>query len=477
MDPLFLARWQFAITTIFHFFFVPVTLGMTIFIAICETVYVRTGQEVYKKLAKFWGKLFLINFGLGVVSGILQEFQFGMNWSEYSRFMGDIFGAPLAIEALAAFFLESVFIGVWIFGWDKLSKRAHAVTAWLVALGTNLSALWILVANSFMHEPVGYRMSEDGSKVLMSDFSALLTNPHVWVQFPHVITSAIATAGFFVMGVSAWHMLRKTQDLDPFRRSFKIAAVYGGIGLVLAMLVGHNQAQHMVEAQPMKMAAAENLRETEASASLSLFAIDDIAFFFESDPDELKKMLDTDPAVEIRLPGALSFLAHNDFDTPVQGVLDVQEDYEERFGAGQSYVPPIPITYWSFRIMIGAGVLMLGLLVWVIFRRGKLEQSPLLLKLLIWGIALPFIANTTGWIFTEVGRMPWIVFGLQRVEDGVSVAVSAGEVGFSLFAFTAMYVIVTGAGFYLMRKHARAGITGLEASEVPGLSPEPRPAE
>jgi cytochrome d ubiquinol oxidase subunit I len=477
MDPLFLARWQFAITTIFHFFFVPVTLGMTIFIAICETVYVRTGQEVYKKLAKFWGKLFLISFGLGVVSGILQEFQFGMNWSEYSRFMGDIFGAPLAIEALAAFFLESVFIGVWIFGWDKLSKRAHAVTAWLVALGTNLSALWILVANSFMHEPVGYRMSEDGSKVLMSDFSALLTNPHVWVQFPHVITSAIATAGFFVMGVSAWHMLRKTQDLDPFRRSFKIAAVYGGIGLVLAMLVGHNQAQHMVEAQPMKMAAAENLRETEASASLSLFAIDDIAFFFESDPEELKKMLDTDPTVEIRLPGALSFLAHNDFDTPVQGVLDVQEDYEERFGAGQSYVPPIPITYWSFRIMIGAGVLMLGLLVWVVFRRGKLEQSPLLLKLLIWGIALPFIANTTGWIFTEVGRMPWIVFGLQRVEDGVSVAVSAGEVAFSLFAFTAMYVIVTGAGFYLMRKHARAGITGLEASEVPGLSPEPRPSE
>lgn len=473
MDPVILARWQFAITTIFHFFFVPMTLGLTVFIAMCETAYVKTDNPVYKKMAKFWGKLFLINFALGVVSGILQEFQFGMNWSEYSRFMGDIFGAPLAIEALAAFYLESVFIGVWIFGWDKISKKAHMIVAWLVAFGTNLSAFWILVANSFMHEPVGFKMKPDGSGVLMDNFFELLANPHVWVQFPHVITSAIATGGFFVLGVSAWHLLRGKGDLLPYRLSFKMAAIYGGIGLVLSMLVGHTQAQHMVEAQPMKMAAAENLRHTEESAGLSLFAIDTPAFFFESDPEELKEMLHTGPVFDIRLPGVLSFMAHNNFTTPVDGVLDIQAEYEEKYGAGENYIPPLPITYWSFRTMVGAGMVMLFLLVWIAARRKQLEQSPLLLKLLVWAIALPFIANTAGWVFTEVGRFPWIVFGLQRVEDGVSKAASAGEVAFSLFAFTAMYIIVTGAGFYLMKKYAKKGVDGAEDSHGSDLVAAP----
>ena len=235
MDALLLARLQFAITTVYHFFFVPLTLGLSILVAILETAYVRYGDDVYKRLTKFWGKLFLINFALGVVTGIVQEFQFGMNWSEYSRFVGDIFGAPLAIEALLAFFLESTFLGLWIFGWDKLSKKAHAAVMWPVAIGSNLSALWILIANSFMQEPVGFVLRNGRAE--MTDFLALLTNPHVWVQYPHVLFSGITTAGFFVLGISAWHLLRKS-NVDFFKRSAQIAIVYGLIGSVLVAMLG-----------------------------------------------------------------------------------------------------------------------------------------------------------------------------------------------------------------------------------------------
>ena len=233
MDPLVLARLQLGITTVYHFFFVPLTIGLSVITAIMETIYVRTGRQVYKDMAKFWGKLFVINFAMGVVTGIVQEFQFGMNWSEYSRFVGDIFGAPLAIEALLAFFLESVFIGVWIFGWDKLSRGAHAATIWLVAIGVNISAFWILVANSFMQEPVGYAL--EGGRAVMTDFFALILNPNVWVQFPHTVFAGFTTGAFFVMGISAYHLLRK-QNVDAFRRSFQIAAIIGTISIVLVVL-------------------------------------------------------------------------------------------------------------------------------------------------------------------------------------------------------------------------------------------------
>ncbi len=260
MDPLVLARIQFGITTVYHFFFVPLTLGLSLLVAIMETLYVRTNNEVYKRMTKFWGKLFLINFAMGVVTGIVQEFQFGMNWSEYSRFVGDIFGAPLAIEALLAFFLESTFLGVWIFGWDKLSKGMHAITIWLVAIGANVSALWILIANSFMQEPVGYIIRNGRAE--MHDFFALLLNPNVGVQFSHTVLAGFTTGAFFIMGISAYHMIRK-KDLDLFRRSFQIAAIVGTIAIVLVVLNGHSQAQHMVETQPMKMAAAEALYQSE----------------------------------------------------------------------------------------------------------------------------------------------------------------------------------------------------------------------
>jgi len=265
MDPVILSRWQFAITTIFHFFFVPVTLGLSLFLAILETKYVISGDEIYKRMVKFWGKIFLINFAIGIVTGIVQEFHFGMNWSEYSRFMGDIFGAPLAIEALMAFFMESTFIGIWIFGWDKLSKRAHAGVAWLIAIGSNLSALWILVANSFMQNPVGYVIRNGRAE--MTDFWALLSNPNVWYQFPHVVTAGVATGGFLVMAFSAWHILQnKPETKDFFKKSFQWAAVVALVGSTLVGLIGHGQGQFLAESQPLKIASMEGHWETEAPA-------------------------------------------------------------------------------------------------------------------------------------------------------------------------------------------------------------------
>lgn len=443
MDPLLAARLQFAITTVYHFFFVPLTLGLSLFVAFVETLYVTTGDETYKRMAKFWGKLFLINFAMGVATGIVQEFQFGMNWSEYSRFMGDIFGAPLAIEALLAFYLESVFLGVWIFGWDKISKRAHAIVAWLVAIGSNLSAFWILVANSFMQEPVGYAIRNGRAE--MQDFLALVTNPHVWVQFPHVITGAMTTAAFFVVGISAYHFLRKRGDLEPFRRSMSIGMIYGLIAVVLVMLVGHGQAQHMVKIQPMKMAAAEALWDSENPAAMSLFTI-----------GNEKKLEDV---WAVRVPRLLSFLAYNRFEGEVRGLKNLQQEYQQEYGPGD-YLPPIALSYWTFRLMAGAGVVMFLVLIWAFIARarGKLEHHDLLLRLLLWSIALPYIANSTGWIFTEIGRQPWIVFGLQRVEQGLSTSVSGGEVVFSLVVFTLLYGVLMIADVFLLRRYARQPI-------------------
>src|SRR3990172_1431460 len=273
MDPTtgILSQWQFAITSIYHFFFVPLTLGLGILVAIMETIYVRTGQELYKRMTKFWGTLFIINFVMGVVTGIVQEFQFGMNWSEYSRFVGDVFGAPLAIEALLAFFLESTFLGLWIFGWDKLPKKAHLAAIWLVAIGSNISAYWILVANSFMQQPMGYAIRNDRAE--MESFWALISNPHVFVQFPHVITAAMCTGAFFVLGISAWHLARAKDEetREAFRRSFRIGAAYGLVATIAVSVVGHTQAQYMTRVQPMKMAAAEALWETADPAPMSLF--------------------------------------------------------------------------------------------------------------------------------------------------------------------------------------------------------------
>ncbi len=452
IDPLAVARWQFAATTVYHFFFVPLTLGLSILLAIMETVYVRTGDETYKRLTQFWGKLFLINFAMGVVTGIVQEFQFGMNWSEYARFVGDVFGVPLAIEALLAFFMESTFLGIWIFGWDKLSRPLHAAVMWLVAIGSNLSALWILIANSFMQEPVGY-VIRDG-RAEMADFFALLTNPHVWVQFPHVFASGMTTAGFFVLGISAYHLLKKSDSLDMFRRSFRIAIVYALIGTIAVILVGHSQTQHMIQVQPMKLAAAEALWESENPASFSLLTIG-------NEPQRRD-------VVAFRIPGALSFLAYNRFAGEVKGIKNLQAEYEQKYGPG-NYVPPVAISYWTFRYMVGAGFLMalLGLLGLYLVLSERLERNRWYLRLLLGAIALPYIANSSGWLFTEIGRQPWIVFGLQKTADAVSPSVSGGAVLFSFVGFVLLYGALMVADGYLLVKYAKSSGPG-EMLSAPG---------
>ena len=441
MDALALARLQFAATTVYHFFFVPLTLGLSILVAIMQTLYYRSGNETYKRMTQFWGKLFLINFAMGVVTGIVQEFQFGMNWSEYSRFVGDIFGAPLAIEALLAFFLESTFLGVWFFGWDKLPKRVHLASIWLVAIGSNLSALWILIANSFMQQPVGFAIQNGRAE--MTDFFALLTNPNVWVQYPHVLLAGITTAAFFVLGISAWHLLRK-QNVDFFRRSFQMAVIYGVIGALGVIFVGHSQAQHMIRTQPMKMAAAEGLFKTENPASFSLITIGDI---------EGRKEV-----WAIRLPSLLSLLAYNQLTGEVKGLNQLQAEYQAQYGPGD-YLPPVALTYWNFRFMVGAGFLMalLALCGLYLALRDRFERSPRFLKLLPIAIVLPYVANTAGWLMTELGRQPWIVFGLMRTEDAVSPVVAGSSVLLSLVLFAAVYGALMVVDLYLLNKFAKAG--------------------
>jgi len=440
MDPVILARLQFTITCVYHFFFVPLTLGLSILIALMETMYVQTGNELYKRMTKFWGKLFLINFAMGVVTGIVMEFQFGMNWSEYSRFVGDIFGAPLAIEALLAFFLESTFLGIWIFGWDRLSPRMHAATIWMVAIGANLSALWILIANSFMQEPVGFAI--ENGRAVMTSFFALLSNPHVWVQFPHVITSGLTTAAFFILGISAYHLFYKKRDSEIFQRSFKWGAVAGVIGICLVGLGGHSQAQYMVEAQPMKMAAGEALWQTEDPADLSLVTI--------IDEDQQRNVFD------IRIPRALSLLAHNRFDGEVQGIKDIQQEYEALYGPG-NYIPPVTISYWSFRAMVGVGSLMLLLAFYALFLvlTKRLPKADRFLRWMPYAIALPIIGTSTGWIFTEVARQPWIVFGIMRTEDATSPNVSVNMLLTSLIVYTLLYGVLIVVDIYLLAKYAK----------------------
>jgi cytochrome bd ubiquinol oxidase subunit I len=442
MSILTLSQWQFAVTSVYHFFFVPLTLGLSVLVAIMETLYVRTNQETYKEMTRFWGKLFVINFAMGVVTGIVQEFQFGMNWSEYSRFVGDIFGAPLAIEALLAFFLESTFLGLWMFGWKKLSKGVHLTAIWLVAVGSNLSALWILIANSFMQNPVGYTLVD--GKPVMSNFWQLVANPTVFTQFPHTVLAGFTTAAFFVLGISAYHLLRK-QNVDFFRRSFQIASVVGIIAVFLLILVGHSQAQNMVKTQPMKLAAAEAVWNTMDSASMSVFTIGD-----EANRRDI---------LSIRIPSLLSLLAFNRLDGTVQGIIELNQQYQQTYGPGD-YVPPVAVSYWSFRLMVGAGFLMFFLAAFSLYqimwpKEGKWRTR--IFHLLPLAIALPYLANTTGWLLTELGRQPWVVYGLEKTADAVSPNLTPGMVLTTLVTFALVYGALMLADGYLLVRYAKAG--------------------
>ena len=439
MDVITLSRLQFAITTIYHFLFVPISLGLSIFIAIMQTMYLKTDNIVYKRLAKFIGKLFIISFAMGVVTGIVQEFHFGMNWSEYSRFMGDIFGAPLALEALTAFFLESVFLGVWIFGEGRLSKKLHCLSIWLVAFGSNLSAFWILVANSFMQNPVGYAVQNGRAE--MTDFLALVTNPYVMGQYAHTVLSGITTAGIIVVAVGAYKLLRG-ENVETFRTGIKAGIVYGLVGLFLVMGSGHMQAQYIGKNVPMKMASMEALWETVDPAPFTVVA-----------------NIDTENKVNhdaIEIPYLLSGMIYNAPSGEVKGINEMQAQLVQQYGY-DDYIPNVVLLFWSFRIMIACGVAMVGalLLAGFLLYTKRLENCRWFLNILVLILPLPFIANTFGWIITEAGRQPWMVVGLQKVSDAVSQNITTTEVMITLVGFTLIYALLAIAALTIAVKFVR----------------------
>ncbi len=490
MNVLELSRWQFGITTVYHFLFVPITIGLGFLVAGFETAWLRTGNDRWLRLTKFYGKLFLINFALGVVTGIVQEFQFGMNWSAYSRLVGNIFGAPLAIEALLAFFLESTFLGLWIFGWDRLPPRVHNACMWIAATGTLLSAYFILTANAWMQHPVGYVYNPKTHQDDLSSFAAVLFNPAQLAGFPHVIAGCFLTGGSLVAGVALWHLMRgrasghnadiadSTDSADTadsadsagsaasaeataFRSALKAGGITAIAAAVVVVATGDIQGKlFTTRYQPMKMAAAEALYHTAKPAPFSLFTIGSLN--------------GSHAIFSLDIPRILSFLATGNFSAQVQGIDNLQQQYAQIYGPG-SYTPIIPVTYWSFRLMIGAGLLaaLIALVALWATRKGRLPTS----RVLLWGgIALPLLpllGNTFGWIMTEMGRQPWLVYGQLKTAAGVS-ANSAGEVLTSLIIFTLLYGTLAVIEAGLMLKYIKAG---LPTEPEPGAPTEDQPLE
>ncbi len=464
MDALDLARWQFGVTTVYHFLFVPLTIGLGVFVAAMQTAWHRTGKDHYLTLTRFFGKLFLINFAMGVVTGLVQEFQFGMNWSEYSTFVGDVFGAPLAMEALLAFFLESTFLGLWIFGWDRLPKRVHLACLWAAVIGSNVSAYFILAANAWMKHPVGYEVVDGRAR--MTDLWAVLTNSTALAQVPHVVGAAFVVAGGFVLAVAGYRLLRERGSDEQARRSpmwrtaLRGALVMTAIAGVVVTASGDLSARLLHEQQPMKLAAAEGLRHDTAGAAFSIV-----------------------PGVEV--PGMLSLLTTHDPNAVVQGTDDIQARYEQRFGPAD-YTPNLPVIYWSFRVMIGFGMATVGLSVLGLWltrrRRGRGRRRTTAQVVPVWfaracvlALPLPTLAVTAGWLLSEIGRQPWTVQGELLTAASVSPGVGLTEVAISLAVFTVLYGLLAVAEGALLVRHIKAG-----PEDRPGQRPErptPTPAE
>ncbi|MBN9224049.1 cytochrome ubiquinol oxidase subunit I [Microbacterium sp.] len=466
LDPLLLARWQFGLTTLYHFIFVPLTLGMSMFVAIFQTIWHRTGNVKWLHLTRFFGKIFLINFAMGIVTGIVQEFQFGMNWSSYSRFVGDVFGAPLAFEGLMAFFFEATFIGLWIFGWNKLPRGIHLATIWMTVIGTWLSAYFILAANAFMQNPQGFQMSESGHRAEMADFGAVLTNPVVLTQFPHTIFSAIMFAAGVITAVCAWHLVRG-QNLELMRPALKFGLWGTIIAFAGVVLSGDQLGLVMVNTQPMKMAAAEALFNSAcgADASFSIFSI--------GTPDG------TGEVWSLRVPYALAFLSTHDFNGCVEGINDLNNLYATtkfpQFAdqVNGNFAPILWVTYWSFRWMMGFGgiavlVAIAGL--WVTRKNAKRPVARWMWKIAIWQAPLALFGILVGWIFTEMGRQPWIVFGQMLTQDGVSPNVPGWTVLISLVAFTLIYLALAIVEFGLIFKTVKEGPQPLPGPDDPDPS-------
>jgi cytochrome d ubiquinol oxidase subunit I len=489
VDPLDIARWQFGITTVYHFLMVPLTIGLSISVAGMQTAWYRTGNRRYLKMTKFWGKLMLVNFAMGVVTGLVQEFQFGMSWSAYSRFVGDVFGAPLAMEGLVAFFVESTFLGLWIFGWDRLSKGVHLACAWAFSLATVLSAYFILSANSWMQHPVGIQFVQ-GRPQLNSIWS-VLTNNTALAAFPHTVFGCFAVSGTFLIGIAAWKIagIRKSgadpaveEDRKLWHTSMRLGAWIGLIAFAGLAISGDTQGKLMFEQQPMKMASAEALCHTEQPASFSIFAYGDV-----SQPN-------CESVKSITVPYLLSFLAKGDFTSQVPGVQDLVPQYQHKYGinypntpqlgqfAGQPvhYVPNLPATYWGFRFMIGfGGIAALGAagVLWFT-RKGRFPHGRWWGPLALASIATPFLGNSFGWIFTELGRQPFVVAPNPSGVDGVwlftasavSPGVSAGEMLTSLIALTSIYAVLAVVEIFLMVRYARGGVEAV-------MPPEPAEKE
>ena len=436
-----LARLQFATTSIYHFLFVPLTLGLGPLVAIMQTLWMRTKDERWLRLTKFFGTLFLINFAIGVATGLVQEFEFGMNWSVYSRFVGNVFGAPLAIEGLAAFMLESTFLGLWIFGWNRLSPRLHLATLWIAVLGTWLSAYFILVANSWMQHPVGYKIV-NGEAQLTSVW-ALLSNGFALRAFLHTILAGLIFGSTIMLGVCCWHFLRGRQ-VELFRKAAMLALIVAVPVTLLQLIVGNRFGEAVTSAQSMKIAASEAQWNTCQPCGFSLFQI---GGFTKSDPT---------PSFSITIPKLLSYMATGSFSGQVQGLNQLQRQERVKYGPG-NYMPNIRVIYWAMRVMAFAGVLMFlvaALGAWL-YRRGKLERARWFQRTAIATIALPYIAATAGWILTEMGRQPWIVQGLLLTSKANSPNVSTTWLGISLAFFITLYVVLGIVDFVLMRRYAR----------------------
>ncbi len=489
LDTVAIGRWQFGITTVYHFFLVPLTIGLSLCVAIMQTMWYASGKEVWLQATRFFGKLFLINFALGVATGIVQEFQFGMNWSEYSRYVGDIFGAPLAIEALLAFFIESTFLGLWIFGWGRLSKGVHLLTIWLVTLGVNLSALWILAANSFMQHPVGTVFNAETGRAQLDGvggFFQLIINPMTWFTFTHVVTSSWLLAGTFIAGIAVWWMTRAARKggeagMAEARNTWRPITIFGlwviligGLGTALS---GHIQGQELVEYQPAKMAAAEGICVDTEGAAFTIAMFGDCPIRGEGG----------EPARVITVPGVASFMASNSFTAPAEGVQDIQarmtdmlnanEAFTSRYGDADQYdfIPPQMPVFWSFRIMIGLAGFSAILAIWglLAIRKGQVSKSKWLGLFGLISIPMPFLAAAAGWIFTEMGRQPWVVYpniaSLQAGEPlgdvnqltamGISTSVSAEQMLTTMILFTVLYLGLGVVWVWLMRRYVLEGVS------------------
>jgi cytochrome d ubiquinol oxidase subunit I len=473
MNVVDVSRWQFGITTVYHFIFVPLTIGLAPLVAIMQTVWVATGKTAWYRLTKFFGKLFLINFAIGVATGIVQEFQFGMNWSEYSRFVGDVFGAPLAMEGLAAFFFESTFLGLWIFGWGRLPRLVHLACIWIVAIAVNVSAFFIIVANSFMQHPVGAHYNPVTRRAELDSIGALLSNNTARAAFSHAVTGSLLTAGTFVAAISGWWLVRSQKaDSSDARTMYRPAAILGcGVALIAAVglfFTGDTQGKLMFVQQPMKMASAESLCNTETDPDFSILTVGT-----HNNCESITRV--------IEVPYVLPFLADSRFsNVTLQGVRDLQTNDEQRFGPND-YRPNLFVTYWSFRMMIGlmAIPVLFALTTLWLTRGGRTPNQKWFSWLALLTIPTPFLANSAGWVFTEMGRQPWIVVpnptGDQlvrlTVREGVS-SHASGMVITSLVTFTLVYAVLAVIWFWLLKRYVAAGPLEHDAEPAPPQAPD-----